>query len=163
MPITDPEELAQRVNRNRRLVEHARVELQVSLRLTEAEARALEALFGYGSRSLLDVFYEHLGKAYLKPHEQGFFSLADVVRTQLPIILDRATKASKVFTKPPEVEAAERRELERLRAVDARVCETREVTSAPGVVTAAADMSATALEAGAVAELRGGDDAEDER
>lgn len=42
---------------------------------TEAEARALEALVGYGIEPFLQVFYTHLGKHYLQPHEAGLRSL----------------------------------------------------------------------------------------
>ena len=53
---------------------------EVTLVMTEAEAKALDALVGYGPQNFLKVFYEHLGKAYLEPHERGLRSLFESVR-----------------------------------------------------------------------------------
>jgi hypothetical protein len=44
-------------------VQHAEVSLTLSLTLGEGEARALEALAGYGTDAFLEVFYEKMGKA----------------------------------------------------------------------------------------------------
>jgi hypothetical protein len=46
---------------------------------SEVEARALEALVGYGIEPFLKVFYEHMGRAYMQPHEQGLRSLFDSI------------------------------------------------------------------------------------
>ena len=54
---------------------------EVTLVLTEDEAKALDALVGYGHKIFLEVFYTHLGKAYLQPHERGLKSLFESVRT----------------------------------------------------------------------------------
>lgn len=53
------------------------------LELNEDEVRALEALAGYGADNFLKVFYEHLGKHYMEPHEKGLRSLFEAIRTQL--------------------------------------------------------------------------------
>jgi len=53
------------------------------LKLTEDEASALDAICSYQEKDLLEVFYTHLGKSYLKPHELGFLSLVKSVREQL--------------------------------------------------------------------------------
>ncbi len=59
------------------------VSFTLQLTLTEEEARALDAIVGYGDKAFLEAFYEKLGKAYLEPHEKGFISLAASVRYQL--------------------------------------------------------------------------------
>jgi hypothetical protein len=51
------------------------VEFKVTLELNEAEARALEAIIGYGYQPFLKMFYEHMGKSYLSPYEKGAISL----------------------------------------------------------------------------------------
>ena len=51
------------------------VELEMHLVLNETEARALDALVGYGIDPFLKTFYEKLGRAYLGPHEQGLRNL----------------------------------------------------------------------------------------
>lgn len=68
--------------------------------LSEAEAGALDALAGYGTDAFLEVFYEKLGKAYLKPYESGLRSLFDSVRNgpcSVRGILDSARDAKAVF------------------------------------------------------------------
>ena len=55
-------------------------ELRVTLELTESEVRALDALFGYGEDRFLQVFYQEMGTAYLKPHENGIRSLHQTIR-----------------------------------------------------------------------------------
>lgn len=49
------------------------------LTLSEHEARALSQLFGYGVDQFLKVFYEHLGRAYLEPHEHGLREFARTI------------------------------------------------------------------------------------
>lgn len=73
--------------------------LQIVLTLNESEARALDALAGYGVDSFLKVFYANMGKAYLLPHEAGLRSLFEGIRdtSGLSSILDRAEKAQAVF------------------------------------------------------------------
>ncbi|GAG09337.1 unnamed protein product, partial [marine sediment metagenome] len=47
------------------------VHYECTLRLTEEEMRALDALTGYGFRPFLKVFYEKMGRHYLEPYEKG--------------------------------------------------------------------------------------------
>ena len=51
-----------------------------TLELDEQQLRALHAIVGYGTDSFLNVFYSHLGKHYLKPHEQGVVRLFEEIR-----------------------------------------------------------------------------------
>jgi hypothetical protein len=80
-----------------RIVEMPRVEVSVSIKLNEAEMRALDALVGYGTDSFLQVFYEKLGKSYMQPHEAGLRSLFSAVSENIPAILRRADAARKAF------------------------------------------------------------------
>lgn len=43
----------------------AQVEFTIKFTLTKEEAKALDAIAGYGSDAFLKVFYEHMGKNYL--------------------------------------------------------------------------------------------------
>jgi hypothetical protein len=59
---------------------------------TEAEARALDALVGYGFEPFLKVFYAHMGRHYMEPHEAGLrklFESIGAVRAALSIIDDQ--------------------------------------------------------------------------
>lgn len=57
------------------------VTMNVTIVLSESEAAALDAIVGYGDDAFLEVFYNHMGKSYLKPHEEGLRSLFRSVRT----------------------------------------------------------------------------------
>lgn len=80
-----------------RLTQKPRIELNVDVRLNESEIRALEALVGYGINPFLDVFYEHIGKHYLQPHEAGLRSLFGTIKSELNPILQRLDGAKKAF------------------------------------------------------------------
>ncbi len=58
----------------------------ITLHLTEEEARALDALFGYSIESFLKVFYEHLGRHYLEPYEKGLRSVSETCRKLSPVL-----------------------------------------------------------------------------
>jgi hypothetical protein len=60
---------------------HPSIAAEITIRLNEDEAAALDALVGYGVEEFLKVFYEKLGRAYLGPHENGLRSLFVSVRT----------------------------------------------------------------------------------
>jgi len=76
----------------------ARLELRVVLSLSEDEAGALDALFGYDVDEFLKVFYSNLGKAYLEPHERGLRALHES-RGQIKSLIEKAAEARKVFSK----------------------------------------------------------------
>ncbi len=83
-----------------RFKQRANVTMEIDVRLTESEFRALEALAGYGTESFLKVFYKHLGEAYLKPHEAGLVDLFENVRKEAPGLLRRTDEARQAFFKP---------------------------------------------------------------
>jgi len=62
----------------------AQMEFQVTLKLNEKEARALNAITLYGTKEFLKVFYECLGKHYLQPNESGVESLFATIKEELP-------------------------------------------------------------------------------
>lgn len=74
-----------------------KLEFNVTLKLTEGEARALEAICGYGPTRFVEWFYRNLGKHYLKPHEIAMRSLFETVRSELPIQLSKIDNARKVL------------------------------------------------------------------
>lgn len=74
-------------------------EFGVVLELTEPEARALKAITNYGIKNFKETFYEHLGKTYLSPHEDGLISLFKTITAELPSHLIKFDEARKVFNK----------------------------------------------------------------
>lgn len=75
----------------------AHVSVTATFQFDEPELRALNALTAYGSSAFLKVFYEHLGKTELYPHEAGLRSLFDSIKQQMGGILRRADDSRKVF------------------------------------------------------------------
>lgn len=75
----------------------ARIKPVFTIQLSEQEARALEALIGYGIKPFLEVFYEKMGKAYLQPHEAGLRELFDTFG-DIASGLNRSDLAKKAFS-----------------------------------------------------------------
>jgi hypothetical protein len=75
-----------------------KIELMVTIALTESEARAVDAMAGYGDDAFVKAFYDHLGQHYMKPHEQGLRTFLKSVRQCLPSVLGRADAARNAFT-----------------------------------------------------------------
>lgn len=73
------------------------ISLSLTLELNETEARALDALVGYGVDDFLKVFYEKLGRHYMEPHESGLRSLFVTFREVIPGQLHRVDEARKEF------------------------------------------------------------------
>ncbi len=74
-----------------------KLQVEITLSLNEEEARALDAIAGYGFDSFINFFYETMGTTYLKPHENGLKTLFEGVRSQLPQFLSKMDKAKKEF------------------------------------------------------------------
>lgn len=81
------------------LKHNPKVTTEITLKLTEGEARALEALSTYGVDAFITVFYKEMGRHYLEPHEDGLRSLLASTHEILPSILKRVDEARKVFYK----------------------------------------------------------------
>lgn len=75
------------------------IKVSVNLKLSEQEARALHMMTVYGPNMFLQWFYKNLGKAYLKPHEDGLISLFNVIKKELPSQLDRVDKIREAVSK----------------------------------------------------------------
>lgn len=73
------------------------VAITVKMVISESEARALDALVGYGDDAFIKAFYENLGTSYMKPHEEGLRSFLVSVRQQMPAILGKADAARKAI------------------------------------------------------------------
>lgn len=73
--------------------------LEVVLIISESEARALDALAGYGDDAFIKQFYEHLGKHYMEPHEKGLRLFLKTIREGSGIgsVLSRMDDARQVF------------------------------------------------------------------
>lgn len=76
----------------------AQLTVTIQLTISEGEARFLDALTGYGSKPLLDVFKRLCGTAYL-PSDEVCEKFCDSVREQIPSILNRVNDARAVFNK----------------------------------------------------------------
>lgn len=75
----------------------ADVDLQIAFTVNEREARALEALVGYGDKAFLETFYKYMGQSYLQPHEKGLISFFATVRASVSGPLQRVNEARDVF------------------------------------------------------------------
>lgn len=75
----------------------ASVSFSVTLELNEQAARALDAMAGYGADKFLEVFYEKLGRHYMRPHEQGLRELLKITKNELPSQLRAIDEARKVL------------------------------------------------------------------
>ena len=73
------------------------VELEIIFTITEAEARALDALAGYNNEELIKFFYENMGRHYMEPHEAGFRQFLDSIRGVVSGYLSRVDEARKAF------------------------------------------------------------------
>lgn len=75
----------------------ASIEGKIVLEISENEARALDAIVGYGPDAFVKWFYKNCGTHYLKPHEVAMRSLFGDLRSQLGRHLNKFDKARKVF------------------------------------------------------------------
>lgn len=80
-----------------KIIAMPKLDLRLVFTVDESEARALEALAGYGDNAFIKVFYEHLGSTYMSKHEDGLRSFLISIREILPIILARQDQARKTF------------------------------------------------------------------
>lgn len=78
-------------------VAQATVEFTIKFTLTKGEALALDAIVGYGVDPFLKVFYEHMGKSYLQPHEKEMRKLFERVKSCLPIEVRKIETAQKAI------------------------------------------------------------------
>lgn len=58
----------------------ARLDVFCTFTVNEDEARALDALSGYGDDAFVNAFYEKLGQAYMREHEKGLREFLKTIR-----------------------------------------------------------------------------------
>jgi hypothetical protein len=73
------------------------IHFELTVKLSEAETRALDALAGYGDDAFIKAFYEKLGTAYMKPHEAGLREFLKTIRILVPGQLTRLDAARSTF------------------------------------------------------------------
>lgn len=67
-------------NNDKRVFIQTEMKFDVVFVLNEKEAKALDALAGYGTDPFLEVFYKSMGRHYLSPHEAGLRSLFEKIK-----------------------------------------------------------------------------------
>lgn len=118
-----------------RLTQMPRIELDVALKLNESEVRALEALAGYGIKPFLEVFYKHMGRHYLQPHEAGLRSLFETIKSELPSIIKRHKAARTAFAlHDPVIRSREDHDELIARVVESTKAATQQETAQKGGV-----------------------------
>ena len=75
------------------------IELTVQITLNESEARALDAMLGYGPEEYISGFYKQLGRAYLEPYAHAIPGLFKSVNDQIRPAIHRVDKARDEFNK----------------------------------------------------------------
>lgn len=80
-----------------RIITNAHVELHLQFVVNEAEARALEAMAGYGVDNFVKAFYQRLGESYMQKHEAGLRSFLKAVKDEIPVVLVKVDEARKAF------------------------------------------------------------------
>lgn len=67
-----------------------KVDVTVTFSVNEEEARALDALAGYGDDAAVEAFYKHCGAYYMKPYEAGLRSFLSSIRNVVTPALNQA-------------------------------------------------------------------------
>lgn len=81
--------------------QHGHVTAEMTIKISEAEARALDALSGYGDDAFIKHFKENLGTAYMRDHEAGLREFLSSVRGCVSGFLSRIDKARAAFNGKP--------------------------------------------------------------
>ena len=76
----------------------ANVAFAINFELTIKEAKALEAIAGYGVDAFLEVFYPKMGKHYLKANEDDFRALLVKIQSSLPNEIAKIDAAEKAIS-----------------------------------------------------------------
>ncbi|MES0444914.1 MAG: hypothetical protein ABUJ92_00075 [Desulfobacterales bacterium] len=79
------------------IISTSKLDVSITLKLNEAEARMLVEMTGYGADPFLRGYYKVLGKSYMRPHEEALKSFFSSINSQLPSHIRRVDKARKVF------------------------------------------------------------------
>lgn len=88
-----------------------RLGISINFDINEQEARALDALAGYGDDAFIQAFKEKLGEAYLRNHENGLRtflrSIREVVREGLAT-LDKSRQLFREYEEEIRMQRAEK-------------------------------------------------------
>jgi hypothetical protein len=71
--------------------------VSITFEVNEAEARALDALAGYGDDGFIQMFYSSLGKHYMQPYEQGLRSFLKTVGASVAPALNQIDEARRLL------------------------------------------------------------------
>lgn len=69
-----------------------KIDIKISVELTLSEARALNEITSYNVNDFLKIFYQHVGKSYLHPHEAGVIQLFKTAKELLGSEINKADK-----------------------------------------------------------------------
>lgn len=83
------------------------VKVSITFEVDEEEARALDALAGYGDDSAIAAFYAGCGRHYLQPHERGLRKFLSEVREAVSPVLNEADRLRGVLRDAKEFHSAE--------------------------------------------------------
>jgi hypothetical protein len=73
----------------------------IAFEVNESEARALDALAGYGDDAFIQAFYVNLGRSYMEKHESGLRTFLESIRAIVRPGLSVIDKARKVLVNEP--------------------------------------------------------------
>jgi hypothetical protein len=82
-----------------KITERPNVGMTMVFTVDEGEARALDALAGYGDDAFIEIFYEQLGKAYMEKHEADLRRFLRSIHEQVPGYLRLLDEARDVFNR----------------------------------------------------------------
>jgi hypothetical protein len=71
------------------------ISFEIKIVINEEEARALDALAGYGADEFISKFYNFLGEYYMKPHEEGLRTFLSSIQNRMPMELRKIDNARK--------------------------------------------------------------------
>ena len=79
-----------------------KIDIKISVELTLSEARALNQIASYNVNDFLKLFYQHLGKSYLHPHEAGVIQLFETAKELLGSEIYKADKIINGINESPK-------------------------------------------------------------
>lgn len=81
------------------IVSNPEIKVSCTFTVSEQEMRALDALAGYGDEAFIKTFYEKMGTAYLKPHEQGLREFLKSIRSVVAPSINQIDNVRKFINK----------------------------------------------------------------
>lgn len=75
----------------------ATVEFKINIELTENEARAWDAIVGYGFKNFIEVFKKNLGSHYISPYEKVAEKMFNDTRQELGFQLHAIDEVKKAI------------------------------------------------------------------